>query len=441
MKYVIRGAQVVEPRQVVRKDIRVEEGRILEIGKVRAPAGARVIDARGLYALPGFIDLHTHGALGFDATTGLYNRRAERFETTAEAYARMVPQVMKHMARHGVTRALLATLAAPDDDLCLALGRLADYAEDPQNGKEGARLEGANIEGTFLLKPARAGAQNPANFRAPDKAFFRRIQSAARGQIRYVNVVPEFGPPAVAFTRWLTRQGVLVGAGHTECSADQTDRCIAAGCRLAVHFLNGSIGASFKPFEGGNAVEAGLRNDDFSIELICDGFHVAPAYVRDAMARKGLDRVVLVTDAVFVAGARGIRRFTLAGIDGELHASGKYLRMKGNSQVLFGSVLTLSAAFSNALSWLTQEMEGVWCRRHRALPLNEALVAVARCCATNPARLLGMDRPGGSGPLAHHTGAIEAGRTADLVLAGLAGGPGAYALRVKHTFVAGRQVV
>ena len=95
---------------------------------------------------------------------------------------------------------------------------------------------------------------------------------------------------------------------------------------------------------------------------------------------------------MFVAGARGIRSFTVMGNDGEFAPTGDYLRLKGSDQTLFGSVLTMSRAFGNLLSWLTQDMDGVWNARHRAWKLDEALAAAARGCATNPAHDHGMDR-------------------------------------------------
>jgi N-acetylglucosamine-6-phosphate deacetylase len=209
---------------------------------------------------------------------------------------------------------------------------------------------------------------------------------------------------------------------------------------VAIHFLNGPTGSSFKPFHGGNVVEAVLRSREIYAELICDGFHVAPAYVRDVIERKGIGRIIVVTDAMFAAGAQGIRSFAVMGNEGEFDPSGQYLRLKGSAQTLFGSVLTMSRAFGNLLSWLTQDMDGVWHARHRAWELDEALRAAARACATNAAHVTGMDRPAGAAPLARDAGTVEPGRCADLVLAGLKGKPGDWRIQVKHTFVEGHKV-
>ena len=100
---------------------------------------------------------------------------------------------------------------------------------------------------------------------------------------------------------------------------------------------------------------------------------------------------------------------------------------------LFGSLLDMSTAFGNFLSWLTIDMEGVWYRRHPAHDLDSALVRVSRMCASNPAHLLAMDGPGG-------TGRLQKGRCADIVLASLSGKPGKWKVSVKRTFIGGRQV-
>jgi len=441
MDYVIRRVRIVGRHEVSEGDLLIENGRIAATGKVGRAPGAKVISGAGLCALPGFVDIHVHGGTGLDLTCGRFDAKEKRFDASPSAYTEGFPRLMKHFARNGATRVMLATVAAPMKDLERALSHMADYVADPLNGRHGARLEGALIEGTFIQKPGQAGAQNPENFRAPDRRLFERLNRAARGHISYVNIVPEFGKPAEDLARRLVELGVLVGAGHSACDADEVLRAAGNGLRVAIHFLNGPTGSSFKPFHGGNVVEAVLGSREIYAELICDGFHVAPAYVRDVIERKGIGRIIVVTDAMFVTGAQGIRSFTVMGNEGEFAPAGDYLRLKGSQQTLFGSVLTMSRAFSNLLSWLTQDMDGVWHARHRAWKLDEALMAAARACATNPAHVTGMDRPAGSAPLARDVGTIEPGRCADLVLAGLKGKPGDWQIQVKHTFVEGHKVL
>jgi len=438
---LIRNARVVEPDRVRTADLLIRDGVIARIGRVKTPRGARVIHGDKLLALPGFIDIHTHGAVGFDLTSGEFDARRGVFVAGADAWRRGIPAVMKRYAKEGVTRALLAAAAAPMQRLEMALSLAAEYAESDRNGVEGTRLEGTNLEGTFLSNPKNAGAQNPENFMAPSRAAFDRLQRAARGTLRYVNCVPEYGRAAVDLTRHMTRQGVLVGAGHTSCSAEEADRCRRAGLRVCVHMLNGPTGSSFKPFGGGNMVEFFLTRPDLYVELICDGWHIAPAYVLDVIERKGLDRVVLVTDAMFAKGAKGVTEFTFGGLQGQLAPGGEFMRVKGDpNNALFGSVLAMPRAFSNVLSWLTSDRPGVWHGDRRAMATDEALVGLARAASSNPAHLIGLDREVPS-RIGSGAGALVEGKCADLTLTELSGKPGAYRLKVKHTIIEGRVVV
>lgn len=428
MDLIIRNGTVVSTRSVRKADVLVRDGQIAEVGRVRGGKNVPVVDAAGLLVMPASVDIHTHGGMLFDLTGGEYDVAKGEFVASDEGFRRGIPRVLKSFARHGVGRALLATVAAPEEILERSLAHVADYVESAANGVEGTRLEGANLEGTFLMRPERAGAQNPQNFRKPDRAIVDRLQRAARGTMRYVNLVPDYGKPSEDLTRYMTRQGILVGAGHSACDAEVAARCRKAGLRVCVHFLNGALGTSFKPFGGGNMVEAVLRDPEWYAELICDGWHVAPAYVMDTIARKGLDRIVLVTDAMFLTDAKGVTEFTVGGRQGEVHSSGQFLQVKGDSQTLFGSLLHMDRAMANVLNWTTAGGEGIWAT-HKAMRLEEALTGLARASAANPAMLLGLN-----------CGDIAPGKSADITLARLSGKAGAYKYQVKATYVAGRKV-
>lgn len=433
MNCLLRGARIVGARNISSGDIRLEGGRIAATGALTRRRGEKTIDARGLYALPGLIDMHTHGGADFNAVMGRYDAATGAFDASPAAFRRSLPRLMQHFARAGTTRVILATGGAPLATLKRACGRLADYLEGPRNGRDGARLEGIFIEGTFIKNPALAGSQNPDTFLRPSVRTFEAMQRAARGHIRYVNVTPEHGRAAERLIRHLAARQVLVGMGHTSCGADQVRRCAGLGLRVALHFLNGPTGSSFKPFHGGNVVEAVLSHRDLYVELICDGWHVNPRYILDVAARKGLDRIVAVTDATFVSRKTRAKKFELGGITGRVHPSGEYLQVSGTADTLFGSTLTLDRAFGNLLSWLTGDLPGVWTGARRPMALERALVQVAQTCATTPARLLRLDGPRGAGRL-------RRGACADVILAALKGTPGRYRFEVKQTFVGGRAI-
>jgi N-acetylglucosamine-6-phosphate deacetylase len=232
-----------------------------------------------------------------------------------------------------------------------------------------------------------------------------------------------------------------VGAGHTECTADEY-RCAAdCGLKVAIHLTNGPTGGSYKPFGGGGAMEAILTSRRVVAEVITDGYHVNPAYVMDIIERKGYDRIVVVTDGMFASDAQGVGEFTRTGIRGRVSDDGRYLQVAGKKDTLFGSVLTMDAAFANVVSWYTAGLNGIWTRRHRPLDLEPAVLRTSRMMSRNPAELLGIFRAKTDAAGVHAgTGSIEVVKRADIVLARLTGKPGSYRLDVRHTFVGGKKL-
>ena len=428
---LIRGTSVVLPDQVVRADVRIRGGRIVAIGPEMLPEpGETCISGEGRYLLPGFIDIHNHGAQGFDASLGCYRAETDSFELNENAFQAGLAEALAFYHRQGVTRVLPTSLAAPVADLLLSFGQIAAFATNPEQPLR-HMIAGINLEGTFIKDPAYAGAQNSAYFCALDRGLFARLQAAADGRIRIVNLPPEHGYEGCAFTRYLCEQGVVVAGGHSAATSDQFDAAVDAGLRLGVHFLNGPSKSSSKPFAGGGAVESMLRRDEVSLELIVDGYHVAPAYVRDVIARKGPERIILITDSVFVNGRSDIRYFSLSGIPGQVSENGQYLQVRNKTDTLFGSVLCMDRGFSNVINWLTQPMTGVWTRQHEALSLDEALIQASRMASGQPAQLLGIyEQEGKSGA---GTGSIGVGKWADAVLATVEAGPAGYAFLPEWT--------
>jgi N-acetylglucosamine-6-phosphate deacetylase len=351
---------------------------------------------------------------------------------------------MATMAREGTTRVLLTTVAGPIERLEAVLAQGAAYASSERNGCDGTELFGAFVEGTFIRNADYAGAQNADYFTTPSRELFDRLNDAASGTIRYVNIVPEYGSAALDLTGYLSARGVLVGAGHVSCSAEMYQRAVERGLRIAVHFTNGPTGSSFKPFGGGSVLQSVLTSHRVFVELIGDGYHVNPSYLLDIMARKGPERVVAVTDAMFVAGAPEITTFEVSGIKGAVSETGDYLKVVEKENTLFGSMLTMRVAFANWVSWLTRQMPGIWVDEHDPLSLDEAILAASHFCATNPARVLGV-----LDPVSRHlgqkldgfVGSLEVGKRADVVLLRLNGSPGQYRAAVRSVFVKGRKVV
>jgi N-acetylglucosamine-6-phosphate deacetylase len=443
-KFLIKNVQIVKPLRLLQGDLGLENGVITYIGEpVRPPAGCRVIDAAGLYAVPGFIDIHTHGACLFDLTQGLYDPGSCTFDDSDEAYATGIERTMQAMAVEGSTFVLLATVASPIDKLTHALRSAARYIGSDDNGHRGACLGGVLLEGTFIRHPDFAGAQNPEHFLTPSVETFERLNDAAHGNIAYVNCVPEYGEEARLLMEHLTHRRVLIGAGHTDASAEQYAEAVKWGLRVAIHFTNGPTGSTFKPFGGGGVLQAVLGSRKVYAEIIADGYHVSPSYVLDILWRKGTDRVIAITDSMFVTGADEVDQFELAGVRGQRSENGRYLAVAGKRRTLFGSVLTMRVAFANFVSWLTQPMRGIWRDVHDPLELDEAILAASHFCSVNPARAMEIFDPPNQKlgqDISRCTGGIQVGKRADVLLLRVQGEPGQYDCQVVNTFVGGRLV-
>ncbi len=257
------------------------------------------------------------------------------------------------------------------------------------------------------------------------------------GIVKLVNVVPEFGQLSCDLTSELTDRGISVGAGHPLATADQVSAAIDAGLKYAIHFLNGPTGSSFKPFCGGGAVEGILSDFRIYTELIPDGAHVDKRYLRDTIARKGTDRVIAITDALFASQADGITDFTLGGIDGALSDDRKYAYVKNglHPPTLFSSALTMDKAFAEILSLLTREMPGILHREHKAMGFHDALPMASRMCTTNAHDMLRMH-----GCEDTQTGSLEDGNWADLIILDIHGKPGHYSVEIDSVYVRGNLV-
>ena len=427
MNFTIRNGRVCMPEGIRDGvDVLVADGRILSITEPGGEPAGEIIDASGCYVLPGFIDPHAHGAQLFEFTAGYFRPATGDFDDSDESWQRGLPAYARFSASTGTCGVCPSTWAAPIPQLARVYRFLRDYIDSPANGADGARFIGGNLEGTFI-NPDMAGAQNPALVLEPGRRSFDAINEA--GAIRLVNICPERGDGALDLIRYVAERGLTPGFGHTNATAAQVAEGVARGLRFCVHFTNGPTGGSYKPFNGGGSIEAVLRTRELYAEQILDTYHVNPAYVRDIVARKGVNRIIVVTDQMFATGSEEVTSFEIGGIRGALSDDGRYVRVADKPNTLFSSVLTMDVAFGNLLSLLTCEMEGVWHGRHEAMPLDAAIAATARMCSTNAAQMMGIGNDSGS---------VSEGSRADLVIGRIDGEPGRHTFTVEKTCVAGR---
>ena len=215
----------------------------------------------------------------------------------------------------------------------------------------------------------------------PDPEVIAGLVAAAGGHLRMMTIAPE-RPGAIDAIGQLAALGVIAAIGHTDATFDQAGAAIAAGATVATH-----LGNAMSPLQHRDpgVVGACLTAPEICCELIVDGHHLHPAFVRLAAASKGAGGIVLITDAMAAAGA-GDGRYRLGRLDVDVR-DGKATLASGGS--LAGSTLTMDAAFRNAV----------------AAGLDE--VVASRAASLNPARLLGIS---------DDVGTIEAGKRADLVV-------------------------
>ena len=421
----LKGGFVVTGQGVERTDIILRDGKVELAGdKERFE---QVVDITGKYVVPGFVDIHFHGYNLFEFTAGLYDVKSETFDNSPEAYDRGFEMLSNTLIKFGVTGFYVGTWASPLANLRHCYAQLHRYLSNA-NEQPGAKIMGGMLEGSFI-NPRMAGAQNPDYVLQFVADSFDRIED--KGTIKLANVVPDFGRDSYELTEYLTGKGIVVGAGHSNATCEQIMEAAGVGLKYFIHFTNGPTGGSYKPFNGGGAIEAVLKSDELFAEQILDGCHINPAYVRDILKRKGAERIIGITDCLFAAGSQ-VRQFTSGGIRGAVSEDGRYFQVVGKPDTLFSSNLTMDRGFGNLLNWLTINMEGIWNRLHDALEFEQALVTVAKLLSTNPCVLTGLDKKG--------CGSIADGAKADLCVLDITGSQGSYKVAVESTIVDGKIV-
>ncbi|MFA7421466.1 MAG: amidohydrolase family protein [Melioribacteraceae bacterium] len=438
MKVQIVNGKALLPTGLGNVNIEIEDGVISNISRhLKSDSLAKVIDAKGQFIIPGFIDLHTNGIGGFDLTNGWYNQEKKSFSISKEKYLTGIENALKEYAKHGTTLVGFTTLEASVKKMKNILNLIAEYKNNTESELKHI-FHGIYMEGTFMKDKKYRGAHNPKYFFKPSIKLFNEFQKAADGNIKIVNVVPEWGKDALKLIQYLASQNVLCAAGHTNANGNEYFAAIEKGLQLAIHVLNGPSSSSFKPFDNGGALEAILKTDKMHVEIITDSYHVDKSYLMDIIKRKGIDRCIAISDCMFITNMKKIEEFKINGVSGKLSKNGEYIHIAGqeNNNSLFGSVLTMDKAFENLLSWFTQPIEGIWNKLHEPLSFEEALLNASKMCSMNPAKILGLN----SNSSKQRTGSIEIGNSADLVLTEIHRKTSNYELEIQWVLLKGNTV-
>lgn len=292
-------------------------------------------DAEGRLTSPGWLDIQVNGLAGVDFNeSGL---GVQDFE-----------KAVREQWRSGVTRFLPTVITGDEDHLIACLKAIdAAVAASPMVA---AAIPAIHLEGPFISPVDGARGAHPlAAVRPPDLALFERLQAASGGRIRLVTLAPE-QPGSVEFIRAVTAQGVRVAIGHTLADGGQIAAAVAAGASLSTHLGNG-IPAKIDRHH--NQLWSQLAEDRLTASAIFDGHHLPPDLMRVIHKVKGEGRLLLISDAVALAGLAPGRYTAPVGGEVELHANGR-LTLVG-TDYLAGSASLLLTGVNTALAVLGLE--------------------------------------------------------------------------------------
>ncbi len=315
--------------------------------------------------VPGFIDIHTHGAYGFD---------------TNDAEEAGLRKWTKNIVEEGVTGLLATTITQSHTVLSNALKNVAKVVRE---GYEGAKILGVHFEGPYLDMVYK-GAQPEEHIIQGTVEEFKQYQEDAEGLIKYITLAPEHDKD-FKLTRYLVENGVVVSMGHSGATFEQAQMAVANGVTSMTHIYNG-----MSPF---NHRKIGLVGSAFRIkniygEAICDCNHSTPEALNILFQLKGRDKVIMVSDGLMAKGFPIGSKFVFGGNEIEIYPDGSAHLTK--TKGLAGSTMRMNEGLRNLIEYCD-------------VPVDAAI----NSCTINPATVLGLD---------DHLGKICAGYDADLVV-------------------------
>lgn len=361
MNYYIKNALVYHNHRFETRLLHIKDGKIHFCQEI--PQGAEVLDAAGQKIVPGFIDIHTHGAVGVDVNAA-----------TKEDLAK----IGRFFASNGTTGWLGSVLTDTQEQTEWCLNQFNDYYADPD--ADAAELLGTHLEGPFLAYEYK-GAMPEHLLQKGNTELLRHYQNVAKGHVRYLTCAPEV-EGVNGMISAARSMGIHVGIGHSAATYDQACEAIDNGAELCTHTFNAM--RLFHQHEP--AIMGAVLERDVFCEMICDGLHLVPATVRMLMKLKGPEHLIGITDSIMAAGLPdgdyklGVNDVVVKDGDAKLKSNG----------VRAGSTLTQNRALKNLLRFTDRPLEDV-------LPV----------LTENPAKLLGLE---------HRIGRIADGMDADLVL-------------------------
>ncbi|NMA42023.1 MAG: N-acetylglucosamine-6-phosphate deacetylase [Oligosphaeraceae bacterium] len=339
------------------------------------PSVANEFDAGGRMLMPGFIDIHCHGGMGYEATS---------------EEPKAISTICEGKIRDGVTSLCPTTLTLSEERLAESLQHIEAYRLSPS----ACKIAGTHLEGPYI-NPECAGAQNPAYLRRADIDEVLRLH--ATSPVSMVTYAIEM-PGSLEFTAELCRAGIVPSCGHSNATYAQFKEGMQQGLKCLTHFCNQMTKLHHREI---GLVGAGFYEDEVAIEIICDKIHLCPDMVKLIFKFKPIDKILLITDAMEATGLPD-GDYQLGGLAVVVADGAARLTSNG---ALAGSTLQMNMALKNAY-----ELSG------------KPLCELVQTSSWNQARMLGLKK----------LGKIETGYIADLILLD-------EDFQVKHVFIDGVQ--
>ena len=358
---LIKNCNIIYLDKIELGSVLIEDGKIKEINPKSISDNLDIIDGSGLYLSPGFIDVHIHGAGGYDTMDGTFDA---------------INEISKTIVKHGTTSFTPTTMTVSIEDINKSM---LSIKKAKDNGTDGAIVLGAHLEGPFI-SPKAIGAQNPNYLVEPTIENFNAMVKNAEDAVVSITIAPEI-PGAKELIKTLSEKGIVCSIGHTKATYEEAIDGIKCGCSHSTHLFNAMTGFTHR--EPG--VVGAIFDTDITTETISDGIHISYPSLRIAYKQKTSDKVLLVTDAMRAC-CMPDGMYDLGGQDVIVKDSAARL-LSGN---LAGSILTLDKAVKNVYE-------------NTNMPLYE----VVKMATLNPAKHC---------KVSHKKGLIKEGYDADLVL-------------------------